>query len=156
MDELTEVFFSGTHGGETLSLAAAREVLGRLDRELYDRLFASGERLRSGVAAAIADADLDEWITITGAAPRTVVIVSERPDSGPGLPSKSLVQQELLKRGVLFNGSNFICRAHSDDDLETAIAAYRAAFERLADGLEGDVLELLEGEPIQPAFRPLA
>ena len=93
---------------------------------------------------------------VGGAAPRTVVTIREPDGSGPGLPAKSLVQQELLKRGVLFNGSNFICLAHSDEDLELAIDAYGAAFERLASGLPDDLLGLLEGEPIQPAFRPLA
>ena len=70
--------------------------------------------------------------------------------------AKTLVQQELLKRGVLFNGSNFICAAHSDEDIDVTIDAYGAAFERLAEGLAGDLMSLLEGPPLQPAFRPLA
>jgi glutamate-1-semialdehyde aminotransferase len=156
MDELESVFFSGTHGGETLSLAAARAVLDRLDAAAYEALYAKGERLRAGIEHAIDDARVADWARITGAAPRTVVTIREPDDSGSGLPAKTLVQQELLKRGVLFNGSNFICLAHSDEDLEQAIDAYRAAFERLAEGLSDDLRALLEGEPIQPAFRPLA
>jgi glutamate-1-semialdehyde aminotransferase len=156
MDRLEDVFFSGTHGGETLSLAAARAVLDELDAEAYEGLHAKGERLRAGILRAIADAGVGDWVKIGGAAPRTVVTISERDGSGPGLPAKTLIQQELVKRGVLFNGSNFICLAHSDDDLDVAIDAYRAAFARLADGLAGDLSESLEGEPIQPAFRPLA
>jgi glutamate-1-semialdehyde aminotransferase len=156
MDRLEDVFFSGTHGGETLSLAAAQAVLDRLDEAAYERLYSKGERLRAGVQRAIETAGVAEWVRISGAAPRTVVTIREPEDSGPGLPAKTLVQQELLKQGVLFNGSNFICLAHSDDDIDTAIDAYRLAFELLSRGLTGDLFDLLEGEPIRPAFRPVA
>jgi glutamate-1-semialdehyde aminotransferase len=156
MDRLEDVFFSGTHGGETLSLAAASAVLDRLDAAAYESLYAKGERLRAGVQAAIGDHGLGEWVTIGGAAPRTVVSVREPDGFGPGLPAKTLVQQELLKRGVLFNGSNFICLAHTGGDIDEAIDAYRAALGRLADGLSGGLMDLLEGDPVQPAFRPLA
>jgi glutamate-1-semialdehyde 2,1-aminomutase len=156
MDRLEDVFFSGTHGGETLSLAAANAVLDRLDAAAYEALYAKGERLRTGVQAAIDDHGLGEWVSIGGAAPWTLVRIREPESQGLGLPAKTLVQQELLKRGVLFNGSNFICLAHTDGDIDEAADAYRAALGRLADGLSGDLTELLEGDPVQPAFRPLA
>jgi glutamate-1-semialdehyde aminotransferase len=156
MDRLEDVFFSGTHGGETLSLAAAGAVLDRLDPSFYDALYAKGERLRAGIQQGIEEAGVADSVRVSGAAPRTVVTIREPDGAGPGLPAKTLVQQELLKRGVLFNGSNFICAAHSDEDIELAIDAYGDAFQRLAEGLEGDLAGLLEGPPLQPAFRPLA
>jgi glutamate-1-semialdehyde aminotransferase len=157
MDRLEDVFFSGTHGGETLSLAAAVAVLDRLDADAYESLYAGGELLRAGIQGGIDEAGLGDRVEVSGAAPRTVVSIREPEGSGPGLPAKTLVQQELLKRGVLFNGSNFICLAHSREDLEHATRAYSEAFARLAEGLAGgDLLAMLEGDPIQPAFRPLA
>jgi glutamate-1-semialdehyde aminotransferase len=153
MDRLEDVFFSGTHGGEALSLAAARAVLGELDDAAYRQLHEKGETLREGVQSAIDAHGLGDWVTIGGAAPRTVVSVREPEHSGPGLPAKSLLQQELVKRGVLFNGSNFICLAHSDDDIAQAVDAYDAALARLAEGLPDGVAALLEGEPVQAAFR---
>jgi glutamate-1-semialdehyde 2,1-aminomutase/spore coat polysaccharide biosynthesis protein SpsF len=156
MDRLEDVFFSGTHGGETLSLAAARAVLDELDDAAYSLLYAHGERLRAGIQQAIDEAQVADWVTVGGAAPRTVVTIREPDGPGRDLPAKTLVQQELLKRGVLFNGSNFICLAHSDDDLAVAVDAYRAALSRLAEGLSEGLEDMLEGPPIQPAFRPLA
>jgi glutamate-1-semialdehyde aminotransferase len=156
MDRLEDVFFSGTHGGEALSLAAARAVLDTLDAAAYEQLYERGERLRVGVLGAIEETGVGEYVVIGGAAPRTVVTVREPDGTGPGLPAKTLVQQELLRHGVLFNGSNFICLAHSDEDIDLAIEAYRDAFSRLAEGLAGDVATLLEGELLQPAFRPLS
>jgi glutamate-1-semialdehyde aminotransferase len=156
MDRLEDVFFSGTHGGEALSLAAAQAVLDRLDEAAYATLYSKGERLRAGVERGIESAGVADWVRISGAAPRTVVTIREPEDSAPGLPAKTLVQQELLKQGVLFNGSNFICLAHSDEDIDAAVDAYGLAFEVFARGLSGDLFELLEGEPIKPAFRPVA
>lgn len=157
MDRLEDVFFSGTHGSEALSLAAANAVLDELTSELYEALFARGERLRAGVQAGIAEAGVGELVTIGGAAPRTVTIVREPENSDGRLLARSIVQQELLKRGVLFNGSNFISAAHTDEDIDHAVEAYREAFAVLAYALEaGDLAAALEGQPVQPAFRPVA
>jgi glutamate-1-semialdehyde aminotransferase len=152
MSELARVFVSGTHGGEALSLAAAKATLDALDDQAYEVLFAHGERLRAGVQAAIDRLDLGEWVSIDGAAPRTVVLIREAATPGSSLPAKSLVQQEMAKRGVLFNGSNFICLAHSDEDIAQGIHAYEAALEVLADALPDRVGDFLEGEPIQSVF----
>jgi glutamate-1-semialdehyde 2,1-aminomutase len=155
MDRFDEVFFSGTHGGEALSLAAARAVLSELDAAAYERLHACGERLRTGVERAIETNGIAEWVRIGGAAPRTVVTVRE-PDGAKGLPAKTLVQQELVKQGVLFNGSNFVSLAHSDEDVDLAVDAYGVAFERLSGAVPDGIEALLEGDPIEPAFRPLS
>ena len=62
----------------------------------------------------------------------------------------------MLRHGVLFNGKNFICVAHTDADLDQAVEAYEAAFARLADALAaGDLAGALECEPLLPAFRPV-
>jgi glutamate-1-semialdehyde aminotransferase len=156
MGVLDEVFFSGTHGGEALSMAAAVAVLDTLDEGAYEQLHRRGERLRTGIQQAIADAGLEEWATIGGAAPRTVVDIREPEGEAPGLLAKSVLQQELLQRGVLFNGSNFISLAHTEEDLDLAIEAYGAALGRLAEGLPGGLEAMLEGRPVQPAFRPLS
>jgi glutamate-1-semialdehyde aminotransferase len=157
MQRLEDVFFSGTHGGETLSLAAARATLDELTPDAFAALHSKGERLRTAVQRAIDSTGVGDWVSIGGAAPRTVVLIREPAGPAPGLMARSLVQQEMLKRGVLFNGNNFICLAHSDEDLDQAADAYEAAFARLADGLSsGDIAGMLEGEPVQPAFRPVA
>lgn len=158
MDVLAEVFFSGTHGGEALSLAAARATIDAMTPEAFKSLWEKGERLRTAVDRAIVAHGLGSVVTLDGEAPRTVMQFVE-PAGAEGLPARSLVQQEMAKSGVLFNGSNFICVAHSDEDLEQAAVAYGHALGRLADGLTDGldgVLALLEGPAVQPAFRPVA
>jgi hypothetical protein len=67
---------------------------------------------------------------------------------------KSLFQQEMLKRKVLFSGSQFLCYQHSEADVQQTIDAYEAAISVLRHGiLNHCVLTLLEGSKIQPVFR---
>jgi glutamate-1-semialdehyde aminotransferase len=157
MDRLEDIFFSGTHGGETLSIAAALATLDELTPSAFADLEAKGERLRRDVECAIADAGVGEWVTIDGAPQRTVVVVREPEPSDRGLLARTLVQQEMARNGVLFNGNNFICLAHTDEDLDQAAQAYAAAFHRLAEGIRaGDIGALLASDPVQPAFRTVS
>jgi glutamate-1-semialdehyde 2,1-aminomutase/spore coat polysaccharide biosynthesis protein SpsF len=154
MDLLEDVFFSGTHGGETLSLAAAAATLDVLrDEPVHEHLWQLGAKLQDGVCAAIAEHDLEDWITCTGAAPWTIVTVREPHPGGDTLPAKTLLQQEMLRKGVLYNGSNFVSYSHTDDDIAEAVGAYSAAFSRLAKALPDDIADHLEGPPVSTVFR---
>jgi glutamate-1-semialdehyde aminotransferase len=154
MDELAHVFFSGTHGGETLSLAAARATLDVMAREpVHEHLWELGERLQQGIGAAIRDNGLQDWVTCAGAAPWTIVSVREPDPRGATLPAKTLLQQEMLKRGVLYNGSNFICLAHSRGDIDEAIDVYEQSLARLAQALPDGLHERLQAAPLAPIFR---
>ena len=155
MDGLRDVFFSGTHGGETLSLAAARATLDVLDAEpVHEHLWTLGRRLQAGVQTAIDDAGVGAWVSCSGAPPWTLVTVSEpHPTDGGKLPAKSLLQQEMLRRGVLYNGSNFIAYAHTTEDIDFAIQAYAEAFAVMAQALPDDAEAQLAGPPVSAAFR---
>jgi len=154
MDGLSGVFFSGTHGGETLSLAAARATLDFIRSEpVHAHLWQLGRQLQDGVGAAIRAHGLEEWVSCGGSYPWTIVSVREPHAEDGLLPAKSLLQQELLKRGVLYNGSNFISYAHTPADIDFAIDAYAESFEILAGALPDDVHGRLEGPPVSAAFR---
>ncbi len=154
MDGLRDVFFSGTHGGETLSLASAAATLDVLANEpVHEHLWRLGRRLQAGVCDAIERHGLEDWVSCSGAAPWTIVSVREPHPHAATLPAKSLVQQEMVKRGILFNGSNFICYAHTDADIDAAVEAYGAAFQALAGALPDEVENRLEGPPLSRAFR---
>ena len=154
MDVLEDVFFSGTHGGEALSLAAARATLDVMhDEPVHEHLWRLGSVLQVGLHEQIARHGLDGVVSASGAAPWTLVVVREPHVDRPGLPAKTLVQQELLKRGVLFNGSNFICAAHTDSDIAQALEAYDAAFGVLAASFPDEIERRLEGPPLSQVFR---
>jgi glutamate-1-semialdehyde aminotransferase len=148
MDVFEEIFFSGTHGGEALSLAAARAVLDAIsDGEVLRHINTLGQRMLDGVRASIERHSLFDRISVGGEPERCVV-------GFPGQDSlvvKSWVQQCVIEHGALFNGSMFICARHAERDIDQTLAAFDTAFEVLASGR--DVRPLLRGEPVQPVFR---
>jgi glutamate-1-semialdehyde 2,1-aminomutase/spore coat polysaccharide biosynthesis protein SpsF len=148
MKAFEDVFFSGTHGGETLSLAAARVVLDTVaDGSVLAGIASTGQRLLDAFVALVASHRVGDRITVGGEPHRAVVGFP----GDDGLLVRSWVQQTFAQAGILFNGSMFICARHSVDDVDRAIAAFDGALAAVATG--EDLLPRLAGPPVQPVFR---
>jgi glutamate-1-semialdehyde aminotransferase len=153
MDGLEGVFFSGTHGGETLSLAAAAATLDVIANEpVTESLWRNGTALKAGLGDAIERHGLTDWVSCTGPGPMTFVKVRE-PQAGGDLPAKTLLQQELLRRGVLFNGSHLLSYVHREREVAFALNAYDEALAVLARALPDRLGDYLETAPLGPVFR---
>jgi glutamate-1-semialdehyde 2,1-aminomutase len=77
-------------------------------------------------------------------------------DSSVGNPleMKSFVQQELIKRGILWTGFHNMSFSHTDADIEYTLSAYREILPMLKKIVEEkNVLATLRGEPVEPVFR---
>ena len=148
MQEFEDVFFSGTHGGEALSLAAARAVLDTIaDGTVLAAIEARGQTVFDGVSALIDRHGVQGLITVGGEPQRTIVGIG-----GPEpLVTKSWVQQCQAEAGCLFNGGVFICARHTEADVATMLSGFDRAFEALGAGV--DVGARLVGPPVQPVFR---
>jgi glutamate-1-semialdehyde 2,1-aminomutase/spore coat polysaccharide biosynthesis protein SpsF len=143
-----DIFYSGTHGGEALSLAAARAVLDTIaDGSVLAAIHERGRRMLGGVAARIDQRGVGHRVRVGGEPERAVVEFV----GADHLVVKSLVQQTLVQRGILFNGSMFISASHTDADVDRALSAFDEAFALLGD--HDDVGPLLAGPPVQPVFR---
>jgi glutamate-1-semialdehyde 2,1-aminomutase/spore coat polysaccharide biosynthesis protein SpsF len=67
---------------------------------------------------------------------------------------KSFVQQELIRRGILWSGFHNLSAAHTPDDLGALLGAYREILPELRAALErGALPEALRGAPVEPVFR---
>ena len=148
MRVLEEVFFSGTHGGETLSLAAASAVLDEIaSTDVLERIERLGQRLMDGMSSSVATNGLTDVISITGEPQRSLMGFS---DATP-LVTKSFMQQSLAEDRVLFNGGFFISGAHTEDDIDHTIAAVDRALCVIATG--ENLESKLVGAAVQPVFR---
>jgi len=155
-----EVFFYSTFGGEALSLAAAEatlhvlrdgKVLGRLDRlggDLRDQLNRLAEGLGMGFVRCVGFG-CRTLVTFTGAGDSAGIAAGADP-----LVVKSFVQQELIKRGVLWSGFQNLSAAHSADDINHLLRAYGEVLPLLRAALQaGRLAEALRGRPVEPVFR---
>jgi len=147
-----DVFFFTTFGGETLSLAASIACIQFMrEHDAIERIATMGERLLNGLRGAIAGLEMD-YVGVVGYPCRTLMTFA--PTAGNPLEMKTLVQQELLRRGVLWTGMQNLCHAHEEADIDYTVAAFREALDILRRATEsGEIRRGLKGEVIQPVFR---
>lgn len=147
-----DVFFFTTFGGETLSLAAAKEtILEMQDKNVIEHLWCQGAKLKNGYNQIANDLEMP-YTRAIGYDFRSLVTFDA--SAGNPLEMKSLVQQELIKRGILWSGSHNMSFSHSDEDIEYTLEAYRQVLQILKVAVEENkVKESLRGEPVKPVFR---
>src|SRR5215813_15641644 len=147
-----DIFFFTTFGGEALSLAAAKATIQELrDRRVPAYLERLGCVLRDGYNALARDLDMP-YTRAIGAGCRSLVTFDA--NAGDPLEAKSLVQQELFARGILWSGFHNISFSHTDEDVAHALAAYREALIVLKQAVDaGSVRQALRGLPVEPVFR---
>jgi glutamate-1-semialdehyde aminotransferase len=147
-----DVFFFTTFGGEALSLAAAKATIHELRaKDVPGHLARQGKKVREGYLAIARELGID-YTGCAGLDCRTIVTFDAK--AGDPLLMKSLVQQELLRRGVLWGGFHNVSFSHSDDDVAHTLAAYREALGVLKAAVaDGKLREAIRGEPVEPVFR---
>jgi glutamate-1-semialdehyde 2,1-aminomutase len=147
-----DVFFFTTFGGEALSLAAAKATIEELrDKRVPEHLTRQGKKLKDGYNALVKELGLD-YTSCVGYEYRSLISFSG--SRANPLEMKSLVQQEMLARGVLWGGFHTMSFSHDDADVEHIQGAYREVLPILKAAVEaGDVRARLRGEPVVPVFR---
>ena len=154
MELFDEIFFSFTFGGEAVSLAASMATIREMqEKDVIAQLWSRGQKLKDGYNTLAQEFGIEQHTECVGLAPHTVVVFKDE-TGAESLILKSLFQQECLKRGVLFSVGHNICYSHSDKDVDHTLRVHRTALEILSQAIrEGDVLERLEGKPVEPVFR---
>lgn len=156
MQAFDEIFMSGTYGGEVISLAAAKATVNYMqENPVIEHLWAMGERIQAGYNRHVDALGLRDYTSCIGMGPRTFIQFQDPEGKIPMLHLKSLFQQEVAKRGILFNGNHLLTYSHSEEDIDYTVESYREALEVFARVLDSNqpILEALDGPPIQPVFR---
>jgi len=153
MDLLDEqVFFFTTFGGEALSLAAAKATINELKKKkVIKHLYKLGSILKDGYNVFTNLLEID-YTRAIGYPFRTMINF----DSSAGNPLilKSIVQQEMIKRGVLWSGYHNMSYSHTDEDVNHTLRAYKEALTILKEAVaSGKPESFLHGEPVQKVFR---
>ncbi len=147
-----EVFFYTTFGGETLSLAAAKATIEELrDKNVPAYLVKQGRRLREGYNKIASELGMN-YTKCSGYDCRTIITFDA--SAGNPLEMKSLVQQEMIKRGILWGGFHNMSYSHSDEDVNYTLKVYREVLPILKKAVdEANIAGYLKGEPVEPVFR---
>lgn len=150
-----DVFFFTTFGGEALSLAAVKAtVTEMIEKNVPAQLAKQGNKLKVGYNK-IAEKLGMRYTKCSGFDCRTIITFDS--SAGNPLEMKSLVQQEMIKRGVLWGGFHNMSFSHSDGDIEYTLKTYNEVLPILKKAVdENNVKGFLRGEPVGPVFRKVS
>ena len=147
MAECENVFFSGTFGGECLSIAASIATIKEMmERNTIDHCWDMGLKLMDGLNA------MERGIHVFGYPCRPIYDLW---DNSPEV--KTLFMQECVKRGILAHAGYFnLSYSHKEKDIQETLNVCETAL-RIVDNAVNNrnVKECLEGGLITPAFRRL-
>ena len=153
MEGFKEVFFSGTFGGELLSLTAANVVLDKVrENRVIPELYRVGQAIQQGLLGEISR-NKYEFVNISGNPTWTFLNWTLSSDALQN-KVKTYFLQEMFKRGILVLSTNNVTTTLSQKDISKILTAYAEVFEAISQALERDSLDaLLECQPIVPLFK---
>lgn len=153
MNLMDRIFFSGTFGGELLSLAAAKVVLKKIrDENVTQALASIGERLNIAVNKVLHDLNF-QGLTLSGH-PSWQFLVWDEKNFKDLSKAKTLFMQEMFFEGVLILGSHNLTLAHNENAINTVASAYQKTLTRVQQ-VESDqnYSDNLLVEPLKPLFK---
>ncbi len=147
-----DIFFYTTFGGEALSLAATKATIEELrDKNVPKYLNEQGKKMKDGYNRLAQKLGMD-YTKAVGYNWRSLANFDAK--AGDPAVQKALMQQEMIKRGVLWQGFHNMSFSHSDADVDYSLQALEESLLVLKKAVEENKLrESLRGEPLQPVFR---
>ncbi len=149
----SEVFSYTTFGGEALSLAACKATIEELiAKNVPQYLDEKGALLKNGYNDLAKELGLENYTKCVGYNCRSMVTFT--PEAGNGLELKTLMQQEMIKRGILWAGFHNMCFSHSDEDITYTLSAYRDVLPIIKKAVESqNIKSFIKGEILEAVFR---
>ncbi len=152
----SEVFSYTTFGGEALSLAACIATIHELrDKNVPAYLDEKGALLKDGYNRIASEAGMDNYTHCIGYNCRSMVTFA--PAAGNALELKTLMQQEMIKRGILWAGFHNMCYSHTEADIQYTLDAYRDIMPLMKEAIEsGNIAAYLRGAVLEAVFRKVS
>jgi glutamate-1-semialdehyde 2,1-aminomutase len=150
------VFSYTTFGGEALSLAACIATINELrDKNVPQYLDEKGALLKDGYNQIAIETGMDIYTRCIGYNCRSMVTFT--PEAGNGLEVKTLMQQEMIKRGILWAGFHNMCFSHGDEDIAYTLSAYRDVMPIMKEAIQsGNIKQYLHGDVLEAVFRKVS
>jgi glutamate-1-semialdehyde aminotransferase len=144
---------STTHGGETSSIAAGLATMDEFEKHpVVKHNQAIGQKFIDGSKKVIASHELSHSIkNLQFNWHASLGYFDNKGENSFGL--RTLFHQELIKRGVLFQGIFCANYSHTEKEVEYILNAMDEACVVYKKALEEGYEKYLQGDPIKPVFR---
>jgi glutamate-1-semialdehyde 2,1-aminomutase len=153
MNEMENIFFSGTFGGELLSLASAKATIDLYkNSDVCGELNLIGYTLAEGLKKIISGLDLEDVIEVSGH-PTWLFLLWKSAYGQPVENIKSFFLQEMFSAGILILSTHNVSLALKKKDIEMVLVAYESVLSKLKDSLQsGTLSRRLKCEPVKNLF----
>lgn len=154
MQLMTEIFFSFTFGGETLSLAASYATINKIQSQpVIEKLFTLGTQLKEGIHQLIDKYSMVDFLSCVGH-PSWSFLIFKDIEPYTSWDIKTLWMQEILAKGILSFGTHNLSYAHNECDIDNLLKIYNEVFPLLREAVvQKNLHKLLRAEPLQPLFK---
>ena len=154
MKGMEEIFFSGTFGGELVSLSAANYVLGLHQENLIvPRLNEIGAELATVTNDAITRNQLSEIFNLSGHDTWKFLNIKATENHSVEV-IKTYFMQEIFKRGLLTVGTHNVTLSHKSKVIHKISEIYDDVFSKINNGIKKDSLKKdLLVDPLKPLFK---
>lgn len=159
MKYLETTFFSFTYGGDCIGLAAAKACINKLEKKnVIDHLYKVGKRLKDGMNDLIKLYELYDLLECSGYPCRTVMTIKNYKNYKKPLITKSLIQQELMVRGVLWSQYHSISYAHKNKHIDKTLNAFEDSLKKIKKIIHSNKKfeSFLLGKPCEAVFTRVA
>lgn len=146
---------STTHGGETHSMAAGLATMNEFKtKNVIGHNHGIGDFLIKESKALFAKKGLKDFLEVSESNWMVAYTFKNKlgqVDNG----FRTLMLQEMIKRGVLFQGVLVPCFSHTKSDIELFVEAMGESLDVYVQALEKGYEHYLIGEPTKPVFRKI-
>ena len=151
MQAAEKSFISSTFWTERIGSSAALATLKAMGKEKsWEKITSTGESINKEWIKLSQEYELP--ITISGLAALTTFTFKSK----NALAYKTLITQEMLKKGYLAATAVYVCTAHTPEIIKTYLENLKPLFQTIKECEEGrDVMKLLEGPIAHSGFKRL-
>jgi len=145
---------STTHGAETTGLAAMMATINAFKRhDMIKSNWQRGKSFRGKLEQTICAHGLNDFIELTGY-DCLLALACYNPLGAPDAAFQTLMLQEMIARGVLFQGLFYTTWSHQQPELDHIAAAFDESCAIYRSAIEaGSCDGILVGRPAKPVFR---
>jgi len=154
MKKVEDIFFSGTFGGETLSLAAANAIINKYKKEkVVDHFYEIGTYLLEQLNQIIDNENLGDIFWTSGHPAWSFLHIKEQEEYN-SFEIKTFFLQESLKRGVITLGTHNLSFSHTKREIDKLIEVYAEVLPMVKRHVNDQtLLENINGEILEPLFK---
>jgi glutamate-1-semialdehyde aminotransferase len=146
---------STTHGGETHAMAAANATINEFKtKSVIQHNHSIGDALIEGCNKILLELDLLNYVNIiTCNWMLTFSFMDNEKIISQGY--RTLMMQEMIKRGILFQGAFVPCFSHTMDDVDYFLTAFFESCKVYQEAIKTNYSDFLVGGPAKLVFRKI-